>query len=56
MYGKANPGAGQLTARQKRVFATAGLLVILLVILLLGGLGVWGRWRMTDTRDRAVGA
>jgi hypothetical protein len=38
MYGKANPGAGQLTARQKRVFAIAGGLVILL----LGGLGVWG--------------
>ncbi len=38
MYGKANPGAGQLTTRQKRVFAIAGVLVVLL----LGGLGIWG--------------
>ena len=38
MYGKANPGAGQLTARQKRVFGIAGALVVLV----LGGLGVWG--------------
>jgi len=38
MYSKANPGGGQLTARQKRVFAIAGALVVLV----LGGLGVWG--------------
>ena len=38
MYGKANPGAGQLTARQKRVFA----IVAGVVVLLLGGLGIWG--------------
>ena len=38
MYGKANPGAGQLSTRQKRVFAIAGGLVILV----LGGLGAWG--------------
>jgi len=38
MYTKANPGAGQLTTRQKRVFAIAGALVVLV----LGGLGIWG--------------
>jgi hypothetical protein len=38
MYAKTNPRAGQLTTRQKRVFAIVGALVILA----LGGLGVWG--------------
>jgi hypothetical protein len=38
MYSKANPGAGKLSAQQKRIFAIAGALVILL----LGGLGIWG--------------
>jgi hypothetical protein len=38
MYSKTNPQAGQLTSRQKRVLATAGALVILG----LGGVGVWG--------------
>ena len=38
MYSKANPGTGQLTARQKRVFAIAAGVVVLL----LGGLGIWG--------------
>jgi hypothetical protein len=38
MYAKTNPRAGRLTRRQKRVFAIVGALVILA----LGGLGVWG--------------
>ena len=38
MYAKTNPGAGRLPPRQKRVFAVLGVLVILA----LGGLGLWG--------------
>jgi hypothetical protein len=38
VYAKTNPRAGRLTTRQKRVFAIVGTLVILV----LGGLGVWG--------------
>jgi hypothetical protein len=38
MYAKTNPRAGSLTRRQKRIFAITGVAVILL----LGGLGVWG--------------
>jgi hypothetical protein len=38
MYAKTNPGAGRLSARQKRVFAIVGGLVVLL----LAGLGTWG--------------
>jgi hypothetical protein len=38
MYAKTNLGGGRLTARQKRVFAIIGALVVLA----LGGLGVWG--------------
>jgi hypothetical protein len=38
MYSKTNPRAGSLTTRQKRIFAITGVLVILV----LGGLGVWG--------------
>ena len=38
MYAKTNPGAGRLTARRKRILAIAGAGVILV----LGGLGVWG--------------
>ena len=38
MYAKTNPGAGRLSPRQKRVFAVVGVLVVLG----LGGLGVWG--------------
>jgi hypothetical protein len=38
MYAKTNPTAGQLTTRQKRIFAVVGALVILA----LGGLGAWG--------------
>jgi hypothetical protein len=38
MYAKTNPGAGRLSARQKRVFAVVGVLVVLA----LGGLGLWG--------------
>jgi hypothetical protein len=37
MYAKTNPSAGRLTSRQKRVFAIVGGLVILA----LGGLGIW---------------
>jgi len=38
MYSKTNPGAGQLSRRQKRVMlaASAGVLCV------LGGLGAWG--------------
>jgi hypothetical protein len=38
MYAKTNLSAGRLTTRQKRVFGIVGALVILA----LGGLGVWG--------------
>ena len=38
MYSKTNPGTGRLSARRKRVFAIAGVLVVLG----LGGLGLWG--------------
>ena len=39
MYAKTRPTAGSpLTSRQKRVFAIIGVLLILV----LGGLGVWG--------------
>ena len=38
MYAKTNPGAGRLSPRQKRVFAVAGVLIIVV----LGGLGAWG--------------
>ena len=38
MYAKTRPTAGSLTPRQKRVFAVIGGLLILV----LGGLGVWG--------------
>ena len=38
MYAKTNPRAGRLTRRQKRIFAIAGVLVIIV----FGGLAVWG--------------
>ena len=38
MYAKTNPSAGPLPPRRKRVFAVIGVLVILV----LGGLGLWG--------------
>ena len=38
MYSKTNPGAGRLSARQKRVFAVVGVLVVAM----LAGLGAWG--------------
>jgi hypothetical protein len=38
MYAKTRPTAGSLTPRQKRVFAIIGVLLILV----LGGLGLWG--------------
>jgi hypothetical protein len=38
MYAKTRPKAGSLTPKQKRIFAITGAVVILL----LGGLGVWG--------------
>ncbi len=38
MYAKTNPSAGRLSPRQKRVFAVVGVLVLLV----LGGLGLWG--------------
>lgn len=38
MYAKTNPGTGRLSARQKRVFAIIGALVVLAV----AGLSVWG--------------
>jgi len=38
MYARTNPGAGRLTVRRKRILAIVGAGVILL----LGGLGVWG--------------
>jgi hypothetical protein len=38
MYAKTRPTAGSLTPKQKRIFAITGIVVILL----LGGLGVWG--------------
>jgi hypothetical protein len=38
MYAKTNLSAGRLTTRQKRVFGIVGALVLLA----LGGLGVWG--------------
>ena len=37
MYAKTNPSAGQLSPRQKRVFAIVGVLIVLL----LAGLGTW---------------
>jgi hypothetical protein len=37
MYAKTNLQAGRLTTRQKRIFVTVGVLVLLA----LGGLGVW---------------
>jgi hypothetical protein len=38
MYAKTNPSAGQLSPRQKRVFAIVGVLVVLV----LAGLATWG--------------
>ncbi len=38
MYAKTNPRAGSLTTRQKRIFAIAGVALVLVY----GGLGVWG--------------
>jgi hypothetical protein len=38
MYARTNPGAGRLTPRRKRILAIIGACVILV----LGGLGVWG--------------
>ena len=38
MYARTNPGAGRLTPRRKRILAVVGACVILV----LGGLGVWG--------------
>ncbi len=38
MYAKTNPGAGHLSAGQKRAFAVIGVLVVLV----LGGLAAWG--------------
>jgi hypothetical protein len=38
MYSKTNPTAGTLTRRQKRIFAITGAVVVLV----LGGLGIWG--------------
>jgi hypothetical protein len=38
MYSKTRPQAGSLTPRQKRIYGGIGILVIVL----LGGLGVWG--------------
>ena len=38
MYAKTRPTAGSLTQKQKRLFAVIGVVIILL----LGGLGVWG--------------
>ena len=38
MYARTNPGAGRLTPRRKRILAIVGAGVILV----LGGLGVWG--------------
>ena len=38
MYAKTNPRAGRLTRRQKRIFAIAAVVVILV----FGGLTVWG--------------
>jgi hypothetical protein len=37
MYAKTNPSAGQLSPRQKRIFAIVGVLVVLI----LAGLGAW---------------
>ena len=37
MYAKTNPGTGRLSARQKRVFAIVGALVVLAVV----GSGLW---------------
>ena len=38
MYAKTNPRAGRLTPRQKRIFAIAAVVVIVV----LGGLTAWG--------------
>ena len=38
MYAKTNPRAGRLTPRQKRIFAIAAVLVIVV----FGGLAAWG--------------
>jgi hypothetical protein len=38
MYAKTMPQAGRLSTRQKRTFAVIGVLVVVL----LGGLGIWG--------------
>jgi len=38
MYARTNPGAGRLTARRRRVLAIVGAGVVVV----LGGLGVWG--------------
>ena len=41
MYAKTNPGVGRLAPRQKRVFAVIGVLVVLVI----GGLAIWGALR-----------
>ena len=41
MYAKTNPSAGRLAPRQKRVFAVIGVLVVLVI----GGLAIWGALR-----------
>jgi hypothetical protein len=38
MYAKTNPKAVRLTARQRRIFAVVGAVVVLALV----GLGVWG--------------
>jgi hypothetical protein len=38
MYAKTNPSAGNLSPRQKRIFAIVGVLLVLI----LAGLGTWG--------------
>ena len=52
MYAKTNPQAGRLTPRQKRIFAIAAVVVILV----FGGLAVWGRWCTTRTGLRRTAA
>jgi hypothetical protein len=38
MYAKTNPGAGRISARQKRIFTVAAVVVVVL----FGGLAAWG--------------
>ena len=52
MYAKTNPGVGRLTPRQKRVFGVIGVLVVLVI----GGLAIWGAAARTAMPARETAA